>query len=152
MKVRKFMTAQVVPAKPTDTVEDVLRIMSEIDSGAVTVIEDDSVVGIITDRDIVIPVVAEQKVGFTPVSDVMTAGVESCLEDDEISGAARSSLKCGGLLFSTAMAISSDSSRWGISQSGISHSRGNLAAQLMTPSDLVLTLVHWRKLGGTVAW
>jgi len=83
------MTPQVVTAKPTDTVVEVARIMSEIDSGAIPVVGDDVVVGIITDRDIVIRVVAEQKDGLTLVSDVMTMGVESCLEDDEISEAAR---------------------------------------------------------------
>ena len=89
MKVREFMTAQVVSAKPTDTVEDVARMMSEIDSGAIPVIEDDLVTGMITDRDIVIRVIAERKDGFTPVSEVMTQGVESCLEDDDIAEAAR---------------------------------------------------------------
>jgi CBS domain-containing protein len=89
VKVREFMTAQVVSAKPMDTVEVVARLMSEIDSGAIPVIEDDVVVGMITDRDIVIRVVAERKDGFTPVSDVMTEGVESCLENDEISEAAK---------------------------------------------------------------
>jgi CBS domain-containing protein len=83
------MTVQVVSAKPTDTVEDVARMMSEIDSGAIPVAEGDVVVGLITDRDIVIRVVAERKDGFTPVSDVMTEGVESCLEDDDIAEAAR---------------------------------------------------------------
>lgn len=89
MKVREFMTAQVVAAKPTDTVEDVARMMSEIDSGAIPVMEDDLVIGMITDRDIVIRVIAERKDGFTPVSEVMTQGVESCLEDDDIAEAAR---------------------------------------------------------------
>jgi CBS domain-containing protein len=82
------MTAQVISAKPTDTVEDVARMMSEIDSGAIPVVDDDVVVGMITDRDIVIRVVAERKDGFTPVSEVMTEGVESCLEDDDIAEAA----------------------------------------------------------------
>jgi CBS domain-containing protein len=89
VKVREFMTVQVISAKPNDTVEDVARMMSEIDSGAVPVAEGDVVVGMITDRDIVIRVVAERKDGFTPVSDVMTEGVESCLEDDDIAEAAR---------------------------------------------------------------
>ncbi|WP_426240332.1 CBS domain-containing protein [Pararhizobium sp. DWP1-1-3] len=81
------MTVQVVTAKPTGTVEDVARIMPEIDSGAIPVINDDVVVAIITDGYIVIRVVMEQKDGLTPVSDVMTTGVERCLENDEISEA-----------------------------------------------------------------
>ncbi|MGF9567824.1 CBS domain-containing protein [Neorhizobium sp. BT27B] len=83
------MTVQVISAKPTDTVEDVARMMSEIDSGAIPVIEDNVVVGMITDRDIVVRVMAERKDGFTPVCDAMTEGVESCLEDDDIAEAAR---------------------------------------------------------------
>jgi CBS domain-containing protein len=89
MKVREFMTAQVVSAAPTDTVEDVARMMSEIDSGAIPVIEDGVAVGMITDRDIVIRVVAERKDGLTPVADVMTSGAESCLEEDDITEAAK---------------------------------------------------------------
>jgi CBS domain-containing protein len=83
------MTVQVISAKPTDTVEDVARMMSEIDSGSIPVMDDNVVIGMITDRDIVIRVVAERKDGFTPVSEVMTEGVESCLEDDDIAEAAR---------------------------------------------------------------
>lgn len=88
MKVKELMTVQVITAKPTDTVEDVARMMSEIDSGAIPVIENNIVVGMITDRDIVIRVIAERKDGFTPVSQVMTEGVESCLADDDIAEAA----------------------------------------------------------------
>jgi len=89
LQVKKSMTAQVVAAKSSDTVEDVARMMSEIDSGAIPVIDEGDVVGIITDRDIVIRVVAEGKVSSTPVSEVMTAGVESCLEEDDLAEAAR---------------------------------------------------------------
>jgi CBS domain-containing protein len=89
MKVKDFMTTQVVSAASDDTVEDVARLMSEIDSGAIPVLDDDVVVGLITDRDIVIRVVAEGREGSLPVSEVMTRGVESCLEDDDVGEAAR---------------------------------------------------------------
>lgn len=89
MQVRDFMTVQVVSTRSTDTIEDVARIMSEIDSGAIPVVDDGVVVGMLTDRDIVIRAVAERKDGFTPVSHVMTEGVESCLEDDNITEAAK---------------------------------------------------------------
>jgi CBS domain-containing protein len=82
------MTAQVVAAAPEDTVEDVARTMSEIDSGAIPVIDGSVVVGMITDRDIVIRVVAARKDSLTPVAEVVTSGVESCLEDDDITEAA----------------------------------------------------------------
>jgi hypothetical protein len=41
----------------------------------------------IPNRDIVIRVVAERKDGFTPVSEVMTEGFESCFESDDIAEA-----------------------------------------------------------------
>ncbi|KQV79619.1 CBS domain-containing protein [Rhizobium sp. Root1220] len=63
MKVREFISAQVVSAVPTVTVEDVARMISEIDSGATPVIEDDLVTGLITDRDIVIRVIAGRPCG-----------------------------------------------------------------------------------------
>jgi CBS domain-containing protein len=89
MKVRDAMTAQVVTAKPSDTVQQVARIMSEVDTGAVPVVEGDTVVGLVTDRDLVLRVVAEGGSLDTPVSRVMTEGVQSCAEDDALSDAAK---------------------------------------------------------------
>nr|WP_244651281.1 CBS domain-containing protein [Rhizobium sp. CFBP 8762] len=82
------MSIQVVTAKPTDTVQDVARIMSEIDSGAVPIVDGGVVVGLITDRDIVVRVVAEGGDISSAVKEFMTEGVESCLEDDDITDAA----------------------------------------------------------------
>lgn len=87
MKVSEVMTAQVVTATPRSTVREVARTMAEIESGAVPVIDDGAVVGLITDRDIVIRVVAEGGSLDTPVADVMTAGVETCQEDDNVADA-----------------------------------------------------------------
>ena len=40
MKVSDVMTAQVVTAKPTTTVQQLAKTMSEIDSGAVPILEE----------------------------------------------------------------------------------------------------------------
>ncbi|MBD8556417.1 CBS domain-containing protein [Rhizobium sp. CFBP 8762] len=88
MQVSEAMSIQVVTAKPTDTVQDVARIMSEIDSGAVPIVDGGVVVGLITDRDIVVRVVAEGGDISSAVKEFMTEGVESCLEDDDITDAA----------------------------------------------------------------
>ena len=87
MKVSEAMTAQVVTATPRDTIREVARTMAQIESGAVPVVDDGKVVGLITDRDIVIRVVAEGGSLDTPVADVMTAGVETCREDDNVADA-----------------------------------------------------------------
>ena len=88
MNVSEVMTAQVATATPRSTVADVAQMMASIESGAVPVIDDGRVVGLITDRDIVLRVVAEQMPLDTPVADVMSTGVESCREDDNVADAA----------------------------------------------------------------
>ena len=88
MKVREAMTAQVATATPTTTIAEVARTMAQIESGAVPVMEEGKVVGLITDRDIVIRVVAKGGALNGPVSEVMSDGIESCNEDDNVADAA----------------------------------------------------------------
>jgi CBS domain-containing protein len=88
MNVSEVMTAQVVTATPRDTVAQVAKTMAEIESGAIPVIDDGKVVGLITDRDIVIRAVAERLSLDTPVAEVMSLGLETCLEDDSVADAA----------------------------------------------------------------
>ena len=88
MNVSEVMTAQVVTATPRSTVAEVARTMAKIESGAVPVVDDGKVVGLITDRDIVLRVVAEGLGHDTPVSQVMSEGVETCREDDNVADAA----------------------------------------------------------------
>lgn len=88
MNVSEVMTAQVATATPRTTIAQVARTMAEIESGAVPVVDDGKVVGLITDRDIVLRVVAEGIGLDTPVSEVMTEGVETCREDDNVADAA----------------------------------------------------------------
>ena len=54
MKVSEVMTAQVVTAKPKTSVKEIARMMSEIDSGVIPIAEDGKVLGLVTDRDIVV--------------------------------------------------------------------------------------------------
>jgi len=87
MNVSEVMTAQVVTATPRSTIAEVAQTMAKIESGAVPVVDDGKVVGLITDRDIVIRVVAEGLGLDTAVADVMTADVETCKEDDNVADA-----------------------------------------------------------------
>jgi len=88
MNVSEVMTAQVATATPRSTVAEVARTMVQVESGVVPVVDDGRVVGLITDRDIVIRVVAEGLGLDTPVADVMTEEVETCREDDNVADAA----------------------------------------------------------------
>ena len=88
MKVSEAMTAQVATATPSTTIAEVARTMAQIESGAVPVMDDGKVVGLITDRDIVIRVVAKGGALDGPVSEFMSDGIESCKEDDSVADAA----------------------------------------------------------------
>lgn len=87
MQVSEVMTAQVTTATPRTTIKDVARTMAEVESGAVPIVDEGKVVGLVTDRDIVLRVVAEGKGLETPVSEVMTESVETCREDDNVADA-----------------------------------------------------------------
>ncbi len=87
MNISEIMTAQVATATPRSTIAEVAQMMANVESGAVPVVDDGKVVGLITDRDIVLRVVAEGLGLDTAVSQVMTEGVETCREDDNVADA-----------------------------------------------------------------
>jgi CBS domain-containing protein len=89
MKVRDVMTVGVVSARPDETVQAVARKMSEVDTGAIPIVEGGRVAGLITDRDIVLRIVAEDGDIHAPVSSVMTASVETCRADDSLKSATK---------------------------------------------------------------
>jgi CBS domain-containing protein len=88
VKVSEAMTAQVTMAQPTDSIQSVAKIMKSVDTGAVPVFESGKVVGMVTDRDIVLRAVAEGRSFADPVSEVMTDEVQSCRADDNLADAA----------------------------------------------------------------
>ena len=88
MQVRDVMTRQVVTVAPHVSIRDVARLMSEIDSGVIPVVGNE-VLGIVTDRDIVVRAVAENVDIAGPISKIMTSGIESCLESTELREAAQ---------------------------------------------------------------
>jgi len=88
MKVSDAMTTQVSVARPSDTIRQVAETMAKVDSGVVPVVEDGKVVGLITDRDIVLRVVAEGRSFDSAISEVMSDGdVLSVKEDDVLADA-----------------------------------------------------------------
>ena len=88
MNVSEVMTAQVATASPRTTIAEVARMMADVESGAVPVTDSGKVIGLVTDRDIVLRAVAEKLALDTPVAEVMTADVETCREDDNVADAA----------------------------------------------------------------
>lgn len=88
MKVSEVMTAQVATARPTDTVRDIAATMANVETGAVPVVADGKVLGLVTDRDIVLRVVAEGGGLDTKASEVMTEDVQTVSEETNVADAA----------------------------------------------------------------
>jgi CBS domain-containing protein len=91
MKVSDVMTNEVESAQMNSTLEEVASIMKVENVGAVPVLdEDDDLVGIITDRDIVVRCVAEGKnPAETNVEEVLSHELETIEPDVEVEEAAR---------------------------------------------------------------
>ncbi|KIL52179.1 CBS domain-containing protein [Jeotgalibacillus soli] len=79
MKVNDFMTDSVEFCEKTDSIEHAASLMKERDIGVLPVLEQGRVIGMVTDRDLVIRGVAERKNGT--VDQVMTHNVISVTAD-----------------------------------------------------------------------
>ena len=90
MKVREMMSSGIDFTHADATIKETAEKMKELDVGAMPVAIGDETVGMITDRDIVVRIVAH---GLDPekshVSDAITEGVEYCNEEDDIQDVAR---------------------------------------------------------------
>jgi CBS domain-containing protein len=89
MRVRDAMTHRAETIGPDETLQAAARTMKERGVGALVVSDDGRVLGILTDRDIVVRSTAE---GSSPaevdVRSAMTPQVVECCEEDELEGAA----------------------------------------------------------------
>ena len=88
-RCREIMTRNVKTANREATLREVAALMRDGDMGAVPVVEDGKLVGIVTDRDIVVRAIADGRDSGIPVGDVMTAEVYSVSENDFVFEAIR---------------------------------------------------------------
>ena len=82
MKVSDIMTRDVRLLDPDQTIREAARLMAEIDVGALPVSKSDRLVGMITDRDIVIRAVAQGRSPDTMVAEVMSKEMLYCFDID----------------------------------------------------------------------
>ena len=89
--VRDIMTPNPLTCRPNDLIRDAARIMAERDTGVVPVVDDSrKILGLITDRDIVVRLVAEGKdPAKAHVTDAMTKSVRTVKEDTPIDEVTR---------------------------------------------------------------
>jgi CBS domain-containing protein len=78
----EIMTRSVKTASREMTLREVARLMREGDMGAMPIVEDGKLIGIVTDRDIVVRAIAEGRDASTRIGDVMTTEIFSVKPDD----------------------------------------------------------------------
>jgi CBS domain-containing protein len=90
MKVSEIMTPDFEMIGSTSSLTDAAKKMKEFNVGFLPVQEGTSLIGVITDRDIVIRALAEElDPGSTQVKDVISSDVVYCFEDGNVEEAVR---------------------------------------------------------------
>ena len=83
--INEIMTPDVATIGPDETVQRAAQLMDELNVGSIPVFEGERLVGLVTDRDIVVRAIS---VGKTPadtkVNEVMSAGIEYCFMDEQV--------------------------------------------------------------------
>jgi CBS domain-containing protein len=89
MRVADAMTRDVQLANPNQSIVEAAKMMADCDCGALPVGENDKLVGMITDRDIVVRALAQGKATSTTIREVMSEEIKYCFEDDDIDKVAQ---------------------------------------------------------------
>lgn len=85
----EIMSTKVKTATRSMTLREVATLMRDGDMGALPVVEDGLLVGIVTDRDIVVRAIAEGRDAEAPISEAMTTEIFSVRPGDFVFEAIR---------------------------------------------------------------
>ena len=85
MKARDLMTPDPARVTPSDSLQRVSQLMAEHDCGCIPVVTAaDSLVGVVTDRDIAVRAMAEARPATTPIGEIMTTNPDTVRPEDEL--------------------------------------------------------------------
>ncbi|MGQ2978447.1 MAG: CBS domain-containing protein [Polaromonas sp.] len=82
--VSDVMTRHVRSLAATDTVASAAKAMDELDVGVIPVCDGDKLLGVVTDRDIVVRAVAQGLGGETLLGKVMSTDIRTARESDDL--------------------------------------------------------------------
>ena len=86
--LKEIMTAQVDVISPDATAEDAAAKMRDLNVGAIPVCDEEGLVGMVTDRDLVVRIMAAQRdPKAVRVGEAMTPEVSYCFEHDDVQKA-----------------------------------------------------------------
>ncbi|MFJ5963523.1 CBS domain-containing protein [Bacillus sp. NPDC093026] len=88
-KIKDIMTKKVITCQKDDNLYEAAVKMKDADIGAIPIVEGDQLVGIVTDRDLVIRGIAEKKPNSQEISAIMTKDVLTAEEDATLEEIAR---------------------------------------------------------------
>lgn len=88
MKIKEFATKNLELITPETSIGEAAKKMSERDIGILFVQKNDKLIGVLTDRDIVIRANAKGIGSETPVKNIMTQKVLYCFEDESVEAVA----------------------------------------------------------------
>jgi CBS domain-containing protein len=87
-QIRDVMTSNPTTCEPRASVVDAAKVMAQEDVGSIPTVEGDRLVGVVTDRDIVIRVVAEgREPQSVTVGDVASRDLVTVSPDDDLDRA-----------------------------------------------------------------
>jgi CBS domain-containing protein len=90
MQIREVMTPQVTTVRPDSPLVEIAKIMRAEDIGAVPVTDNEQLLGMVTDRDIVVRALVEGHDGLDrTAADVMSPDVQCCTTDDDVEDVLR---------------------------------------------------------------
>lgn len=90
MKIKDVMTANVKTVGAETAAQTAATVMAAENIGSIPVIENDKLVGMLTDRDITTRLVAQQRdASKTPVSAIMSGDLRYCFDTDDCDEVAR---------------------------------------------------------------
>jgi CBS domain-containing protein len=88
--VREIMTANPVTVRPDTSVFEAARLMASEDVGSLPAVDGDRLVGVVTDRDIALRVVAEGRdAGATTVGEIQSSNPVTVEPDQDLDDALR---------------------------------------------------------------
>ena len=90
MNISELMTTEIHVGSPDDTLQKAAQMMADYDFGILPIVDNNQLIGMLSDRDITIRAVAK---GFSPnehfVKEIMSPNVEFILQDASLEDAAQ---------------------------------------------------------------
>ena len=87
MNLRELFQKDVVTIKPDGTIAEAVQMMQKENVGAVVVVTNERVAGILTDRDVALALGVDRMSADLPVSEIMTKDVVTIWDDQGIFNA-----------------------------------------------------------------